>query len=85
MMEILSELGSGVVVVPFVGLLETITVAKVFGRINNVSVDANQELIALGIANCLGSFISAYPVCGSFTRTTVNCQSGVATQAGCKC
>ncbi|XP_024902934.1 sodium-independent sulfate anion transporter isoform X4 [Pteropus alecto] len=49
---------------------------------NNYRVDANQELLAIGLTNVLGSFVSSYPVTGSFGRTAVNAQSGVCTPAG---
>ncbi|XP_073246332.1 sodium-independent sulfate anion transporter-like isoform X1 [Porites lutea] len=80
--EVLKDLGPGLVVVPLIGFLESIAIAKAFGRKNRYSVDASQELIALGIANCVSSFVSSYPVTGSFSRTAVNAQSGVATPAG---
>uniref|UniRef100_A0A8D0EXR1 Solute carrier family 26 member 11 n=1 Tax=Strix occidentalis caurina TaxID=311401 RepID=A0A8D0EXR1_STROC len=35
-----------------------------------------------GFANILGSFVSSYPITGSFGRTAVNAQSGVCTPAG---
>ena len=76
-----SHLGSGVVVVPLIAFLETIAVAKTFARINKVKVHASAELVALGLANCLSSFVSSFPICGSFTRGTVSSQSGVATPA----
>ncbi|XP_075850121.1 sodium-independent sulfate anion transporter isoform X1 [Microcebus murinus] len=37
---------------------------------------------APGLTNVLGSFVSSYPVTGSFGRTAVNAQSGVCTPAG---
>ena len=40
---------------------------------------ASQELIALGAANTVSSFFSSYPVTGSFSRTSVNANSGVRT------
>lgn len=67
---------------PLIGFLESIAIAKAFARKNRYKVDASQELVALGIANCLSSFVSSYPVTGSFSRTAVNAQSGVATPAG---
>ena len=45
-------------------------------------IDANQEMIALGMCNLLGSFVSSMPVTGSFSRTAVNCASGVKTPLG---
>lgn len=82
--EVLSDLGPGLVIVPLIGFLESIAIAKAFSRKNKYRVDASQELIALGLANCFGSFVSSYPVTGSFSRTAVNAQSGVASPAGGK-
>ncbi len=42
-------------------------------------IRANRELIALGLANFVGSFFSAYPVTGSFSRTAVNANAGAKT------
>ena len=70
--------------VPLIGFLESIAIAKAYARKNRYTVDASQELIALGIANCVSSFVSSYPVTGSFSKTAVNDQSEVATPAGGK-
>ncbi|CAH1794151.1 unnamed protein product [Owenia fusiformis] len=80
--QIFSDIGIGFGVVPLLSLVETIAIGKAFARQNNYRIDANQELIAIGISNILGSFVSAYPVTGSFSRTAVNSQSGVKTPAG---
>ncbi|KAL9956276.1 hypothetical protein ACROYT_G037734 [Oculina patagonica] len=80
--QVLKDLGPGLAVIPLIGFLESIAIAKAFARKNRYTVDASQELIALGIANLLSSFVSSYPVTGSFSRTAVNAQSGVATPAG---
>lgn len=39
-------------------------------------------MLAVGISNFLGAFVSSMPVTGSFTRTAVNNASGVQTQFG---
>ncbi len=39
-------------------------------------------MIAMGICNVMGSFVSSYPTTGSFSRTAVNAASGVRTQMG---
>ncbi|XP_061536471.1 sodium-independent sulfate anion transporter isoform X3 [Phycodurus eques] len=80
--EIVEDFGGGLAVIPFMGLLESIAIAKAFARQNNYRIDANQELLAIGVTNILGSFVSAYPVTGSFGRTAVNSQTGVCTPAG---
>jgi len=59
--------------------LETITIAKGFSRKNGYKVEANQELIAIGLSNFFGSFVSAYPLAGSFSRSAVLSSTGVKT------
>uniref|UniRef100_A0A8D1WI14 SLC26A/SulP transporter domain-containing protein n=1 Tax=Sus scrofa TaxID=9823 RepID=A0A8D1WI14_PIG len=80
--QMVQGMGAGLAVVPLMGLLESIAVAKSFASQNNYRVDANQELLAIGLTNILGSLFSSYPVTGSFGRTAVNAQSGVCTPAG---
>lgn len=46
------------------------------------TLDATQEMIALGVSNIMGSFVRSMPVTGSFTRTAVNNASGVRTTLG---
>uniref|UniRef100_A0A8D0CZC3 Sodium-independent sulfate anion transporter n=1 Tax=Sander lucioperca TaxID=283035 RepID=A0A8D0CZC3_SANLU len=80
--EIVEGFGGGLAVIPFMGLLESIAIAKAFASQNDYRIDANQELLAIGVTNIMGSFVSAYPVTGSFGRTAVNSQTGVCTPAG---
>uniref|UniRef100_A0A7N6B1W0 Sodium-independent sulfate anion transporter n=1 Tax=Anabas testudineus TaxID=64144 RepID=A0A7N6B1W0_ANATE len=74
--------GQGLAMIPFMGLLESIAIAKSFASQNDYRINANQELLAIGVTNIMGSFVSAYPVTGSFGRTAVNSQTGVCTPAG---
>ena len=63
-----------------IAFLEAISIAKSVDQKNNEDlVKPNQELIALGTANLVGSFIQAYPTTGGFSRTAVNHQSGAKT------
>ncbi|XP_007434785.1 sodium-independent sulfate anion transporter isoform X1 [Python bivittatus] len=80
--EMVQAIGPGLAVVPLMGLLETVAIAKAFASQNNYQIDPNQELLAMGFTNLLGSFVSSYPVTGSFGRTAVNAQTGVCTPAG---
>ncbi|XP_022256181.1 sodium-independent sulfate anion transporter-like isoform X2 [Limulus polyphemus] len=63
--EICKDLGSGIIIVPLLSLLEAIAVAKAFC-----------------VCNVVGSFVSAYPATGSFSRTAINNNSGVRTPLG---
>lgn len=78
--QVLGDLAPGIVVMALVALLETVAVAKAF--MPDKKLDATQELIALGIGNVLGSFFSAFPATGSFSRSAVNHNSGVRTPLG---
>ncbi|XP_074081078.1 sodium-independent sulfate anion transporter isoform X3 [Macrotis lagotis] len=80
--QMVQDMGVGLAVVPLMALLESITIAKTFASQNNYHIDSNQELLAIGLTNLLGSFVSSYPVTGSFGRTAVNAQTGVCTPAG---
>uniref|UniRef100_A0A452STJ6 Sodium-independent sulfate anion transporter n=1 Tax=Ursus americanus TaxID=9643 RepID=A0A452STJ6_URSAM len=66
--EMVQDMGAGLAVVPLVGLLESIAVAKSFASQNNYRIDANQELLAIGLTNVLGSLVSSYPVTGKRVR-----------------
>ncbi|XP_052766037.1 sodium-independent sulfate anion transporter-like isoform X2 [Mya arenaria] len=77
--QIFGDIGAGLIVVPILGLVESIAIGKAFARQNNYKILPNQELLAIGAANIMSSFVSAYPVTGSFSRTAVNSQSGVRT------
>uniref|UniRef100_A0A8C0H9I5 Sodium-independent sulfate anion transporter n=1 Tax=Chelonoidis abingdonii TaxID=106734 RepID=A0A8C0H9I5_CHEAB len=57
--EMVQDLGAGLAVVPLMGLLETVAIAKAFGMV-------------LGLTNLLGSFVSSYPVTGSFGRPALS-------------
>ena len=50
-----------------------------FGRVNGYKIDPNQELIAIGVTNTIGTFFSAYPSTGSFSRSALNSKCGVRT------
>lgn len=80
--EIFSDIGVGFFIIPLIGIIETMAIGKSFARKNCYKLDATQEFVAMGTANILGSFVSAYPVAGSFSRTAINAQSSVKTPAG---
>ncbi|XP_074276240.1 putative sulfate transporter 4.2 [Silene latifolia] len=62
-----------------VAILESVGIAKALAAKNGYDLDSNQELFGLGVANIAGSFFSAYPTTGSFSRSAVNHESGAKT------
>jgi sulfate permease, SulP family len=66
--------------IALVGYMESIAVAKAIqAKHKTYKVSANQELIALGVANIGGALFQAFPVNGGFSRTAVNDQAGART------
>lgn len=59
-----------------VSIIDQIAICKSLGRQNGYTIDVNQEIIALGITNLLGSFVGAFPGTGSFSRSAVKARSG---------
>lgn len=63
-----------------IAFMEAISVAKAIEeKHDDYKVEPNQELIALGASNFIGSFFSSYPVTGGFSRSAVNDQAGAKT------
>ncbi|XP_063230914.1 sodium-independent sulfate anion transporter-like isoform X2 [Bacillus rossius redtenbacheri] len=73
-LDMASSLGSGLLVLPLVGLLENIAVCKAFST--GKAVDATQELFALGISNIGNSFVQGFPGTGALSRSAVQNSSG---------
>ncbi|XP_055381404.1 sodium-independent sulfate anion transporter [Condylostylus longicornis] len=79
-LDIVSQMSTGLIMVPLISLMETISICKAFA--NGKSIDATQELIALGAANIANSFVQGFPGTGALSRGAVNHASGVKTQMG---
>ena len=72
----LSGLLPSAVTLSLIAFLESISVAKSLGSKRREKVDANQELVALGIANLGAAISGGYPVAGGFARSVVNSSVG---------
>jgi len=76
----ISQLWPTALTISLVGFMESIAIAKAMEkRHRNYKVNANKELVALGLANIAGSFFRSFPTTGGFSRTAVNDQSGAKT------
>ena len=64
-----------------IAFMEAISVAKALQskHKDEYKLNANQELIGLGMGNLVGSFFSCYPTTGGFSRSAVNEQTGART------
>jgi sulfate permease, SulP family len=76
----LRELGPITVTIALVGFMESVAMAKTI-RAHHLEykVDANQELIALGLANIGAGLFQGFPVNGGISRSAINDQAGAQT------
>ncbi|KAJ3287313.1 hypothetical protein HK104_008661 [Borealophlyctis nickersoniae] len=79
----LGRIAGPAVLTAVIGIVEHIAITKSFGRQNGYTnnINPNQEVMALGLTNILGSFLGGYPATGSFSRSAVKAASGVRTPA----
>ena len=79
-MDTIKQLLPTALTLALVAFMEAISVAKAIEENHKEhTVDPNQELIALGSSNIVGSFFQSYPTTGGFSRTAVNDQAGAKT------
>lgn len=67
------------VLICFIDICESISIAKALAQKNKYTLDATQELRGLGIANLLGAMFNCYTTTGSFSRSAVNNEVGAKT------
>ena len=68
------------ITIALIAFMETIAVGKALqAKEKTYEIRPNQELIALGFANIIGSFFQSYNVTGGFSRSAVNEQAGAKT------
>ena len=79
-LEEVKQLAPLAMTIAVIAYMEAFSVAKAIEHRKHTSfVRPNQELIALGAANVIGSLFQSYPVTGGFSRTAVNDESGANT------
>lgn len=63
-----------------IGYAESIAIAKASQeRVPDHKLDPNQELVALGMSNIVGSVFNSYPATASFSRSVINEDAGAQT------
>ncbi len=78
--EAIKILTPSTLTIALIGFMESFAVARALQmRHKNYSIDANKELVALGLSNLVGSFFKAFPTTGGFGRSAVNDQAGAKT------
>eukprot|EP01132_Coremiostelium_polycephalum_P007987 gene7987-9828_t len=67
-------------IIPIVGLIETVSIAKVAATKAKYELSMNKELLGLGMANIIGGVFQSYPAAGAFGRSSLHLNSGAKTQ-----
>ncbi|XP_077272863.1 sodium-independent sulfate anion transporter isoform X1 [Temnothorax americanus] len=75
--DMCTHYGIGLGILPVISVLANVAIAKAFAM--GASINATQEMLALGLSNIFGSFVSSLPTAGAFTRSAVGSASGVQT------
>ncbi len=79
-LSLAGALWPGALGIALISFVESIAAARAFAEPDDPPVGANQELLALGAANAVGSFFQAYPAGGGTSQTAVNDQAGARSQ-----
>jgi sulfate permease, SulP family len=78
--EMLGKLLPLALTICLISFIESLAISKALAaRDKTYRVDANQELLALGISKIGGAFFQSFPTTGSFTRSAINYNAGART------
>lgn len=76
----LTSLIASAVGISVVGYSDNVLTARAFANRNNYKIDANQELLALGIANLGNGLMQGFPISSSGSRTVIGDSLGSKSQ-----
>lgn len=77
--EIVYQMGGPALAVAFLAVLESSSIAKTLAAKKGGTVDLNQNMLSMGVANIASAFSSGMPVSGSLTRSILNFSSRAVT------
>lgn len=78
--SLVSQLWPGALGIALMSFIESNAASRTFLRKGEPPINANQELVALGVANVASGVFQAYPGGGGTSQTVVNRQAGAKTQ-----
>jgi SulP family sulfate permease len=79
-LQLVPRITSTAIAIALLGMLEAVSIAKGLAARSGQRIDANQELIGMGLGNLAASAFGAMPGSASFLRSAANLQSGGKTQ-----
>lgn len=79
-MELVREVGVDSFIIAMVSYTISVSMALIFATKLNYEIDFNQELLAMGVGNMVGSCFSCMPFAASLSRSAIQEASGGKTQ-----
>jgi SulP family sulfate permease len=77
--ELFAQLAQPALAIAFLSLLESASIAKTLAAKSGDTVNINQQMLSMGVANAGCAFLSGMPISGSLTRSSLNQSSGART------
>lgn len=77
---IVKQLMLGAMALAFVGLLQSVVIAKSVAQLTGERIEIDREAASQGIANIVASLLSAMPISGSFNRSQAHFDAGARTR-----
>ncbi|XP_020283272.1 solute carrier family 26 member 6 isoform X2 [Pseudomyrmex gracilis] len=78
--ELLPLVAIDSIAITMVSYTITVSMALIFAQKLNYEIDSNQELLAMGLSNIMGSFFSCMPISASLSRSLIQQTVGGRTQ-----
>jgi SulP family sulfate permease len=75
-LDLVGHLSNGALAVAMLGLVETMSIARVISSQTGQRLDSNQEFVGQGLANMASGLFSGFVCSGSFSRSAVNFKAG---------
>ncbi|MEV8251366.1 SulP family inorganic anion transporter [Microbacterium sp. NPDC076768] len=79
-LSLVEALIPGALAIAVIAFLESAAVARALRSRTDQQINSDQELLAAGAANAIGSFFSAMPAAGGFSQSAVNDRAGARSQ-----
>ena len=76
---VLKELVSSAFAIAFLGLMQTVVIARSLAEKSGQHIETNQEIVGQGLSNLVAPFLSSFAGSGSFNRSAAHYDAGART------
>ena len=78
-MYVIKELVTSAFAIAFLGLMQTVVIARSLAAKSGQQINTNQEILGQGLSNLVGPFVSSFASSGSFNRSAAHYDVGAKT------